>query len=139
MITTTALTFTLQSLQGGRLLGIGLICLDGRYASVLWTQAQRIDRRFAAPAEWRDLAREIDIGPNSGPIPATSTLVRLLAGDRVKECVVQRLSSESVTVERPELLSWVLDTKLRELAGRAGVTPSHARPAVAGEDTPTAT
>jgi len=78
-MTLTATAFVL-SLETGQVAGMGLLCPDARYGSVLWTGATRVDRRFAQPNEWQAVQRELSETMPAAALPRTSACAALLAG-----------------------------------------------------------
>jgi hypothetical protein len=121
-MTHQALTFTLTS-RSGRLLGMALVCVEARYASVFWGGADRLDRLYVSPADWKAIEQHLSLGLSPSPIPhTTSALWKVLTSNSDRPTIAQWLSVEPVTVERPELTADVLDAKLRGIAGRS---PDH--------------
>jgi hypothetical protein len=118
-MTCDVLTFLITSQRTGQLLGVALLSLEARYAAVLWTGAEGVDRRSAPPADWKELALELQLGWQPGPIPASTTVARLIAGDQLGLSTVLLEGAESVTAERPETVPGTLDKKLSEVAKRA--------------------
>src|SRR5204863_482627 len=60
--------------------GVGLLCVDCRYASVRWPGVGTIDRRFATPAEWSAIERELRAGLPSTPLSPLLACARVLSG-----------------------------------------------------------
>ena len=62
----TAVIFSITDLETGRWLGRAVICVKARYASIQWRGANRIERRFGSPKQWRsvdaDLAPGFEVG-----------------------------------------------------------------------------
>jgi hypothetical protein len=114
-----ALAFSFVSLETGQLLGVGLLCLEARYASVLWVGGERIVRRVATGMDWREVALELQLHWRPGLIPASTTVARLLAGNRLKSSGVHLQSVETVAADNPERVVPALDKTLRSLAARA--------------------
>jgi hypothetical protein len=50
-----AITLTLTDLETGRALARALVCAEARYASILWPNASRPDRRHMSPVNWRHI------------------------------------------------------------------------------------
>ncbi|MEO7190059.1 MAG: hypothetical protein ABI051_03285 [Vicinamibacterales bacterium] len=101
-MTLQATCFVLSSLETGRAAGMGLLCLEARYGAVLWTGADRMDRRLPSPTEWNAVQREIKDHLPPGPLARDSACARLLAGTRGSAVVVQWLWSRGVDVSGPE-------------------------------------
>lgn len=55
----TAHVFALQDSGDHRHLGFGLLVLEARYASVLWSGHAQIQRRHLGPRGWLEVEREI--------------------------------------------------------------------------------
>ena len=51
----TATTFTLT--EADRVVGLGLICVEARYASVNWAGADRLDRLHPSTDQWTEIKR----------------------------------------------------------------------------------
>jgi hypothetical protein len=116
------LTFTLADLATGRGLGHALICPDARYASIAWLGADRLDRRFVAPADWRTfLARLADHFPPT-PFESTDIVPILLPAERRAAVTVQYVADMPLDAA-PERVAERLDTWLRDLAGGTAATP----------------
>lgn len=91
-----------------KLRGLALICPAARYASVRWRGADRLDRRFATPQDWRAL--EIDLRqPPPTPWPPDSAVVRVLGVGR--DAVVQYQTARDVEAETTQV-TVALDTLL---------------------------
>jgi hypothetical protein len=116
-ITTTLFVLSLETGQ----VGLGLLCPEARYAAVLWTRATRIDRRFAQPADWAAIERELKDHLSSGPLTRDMACVRVLAA--ATGVRVQRKWAEPVELGAPEAAAGALDALLLK-AGREteGVT-----------------
>jgi hypothetical protein len=112
-VTLDPILFNLSDLATGGRLGFGLVCVDQRYASVLWRGEARLDRRFADPQQWNDIAHQIAVGLEPRPLMHASALVQLLVGERTA-VVVQWLSREPLTIGKPELAAQWLDTVLNQ-------------------------
>jgi hypothetical protein len=106
----TAALFTLRVFAAGPIVGAALVCPEARYCSVRLHGAERLDRRFALPADWKALEAELQSLP-SGPLPARSAIVRVLGPDR--ELVVTHLVTEDVEAGSPSDVAAVLDAKLK--------------------------
>jgi len=116
MTTLTATAFVL-SLETGPV-GIGLICPEVRYAGVLWTRATRIDRRFAEPADWISIERELKDGLPPTALPLSLACVRVLAAS--KGVRAQWMWARPVDVESPEGAAAALDALLQSAAPQSG-------------------
>jgi hypothetical protein len=106
----TATAFTLRGLGSGDIVGAALVCPDARYCSARVFGADRLDRRFATPRDWRAIETELASLP-SGSLSGQSILVRVLAG---RDLDVQYLASEDVEAPPTELVT-ALDAKLKSL------------------------
>lgn len=108
----TAILFQLHRLDTGRRTGFGLVCVDARYASVALEGVGHLLRRFATPAIWREVAHEISMGLNPGPLPAEAHLAQLLAGEASRSIVVQWVTA-TVVDAAPEGVTERLDATLK--------------------------
>jgi hypothetical protein len=116
-VTYRAITFTLADLAPGRLLGLGLVCPEARYASVLPVGADRLDRRHALPSQWKELEVDLARLPAS-PLDRSSRVVQLLLDvDRRSSVIVQPLTGLPTDGE-PQHSAQLLDTLLKGMAAR---------------------
>jgi hypothetical protein len=92
-----AVTFTLSDLATGRWLGLALICVEARYASVFWRGASSFERQLGSAATWRSVDVELKPGLDAGPFPADSGVVRLLLkGERRRGVILQYMAVTQV-------------------------------------------
>jgi hypothetical protein len=113
-----AIAFVLVQLATGRPARWAVICLEARYASVLWLGAGRLDRRHALPAVWKAVAAEIALGIPPGPIDRSSALAGLLGADR-SDVALQYVSAQPIAVDNPSAVVLALDSLLRLSAPNA--------------------
>lgn len=95
----TAYTFTIRARERSQLTG-QVICPDARYISALWTKSAYPDRRFANPAQWKDLIRQLDDRLPAAPLDDKSAVVQVLVGDRAP-WVAQYFSQEPIGDDVP--------------------------------------
>jgi hypothetical protein len=116
-MTFRAFSFTLTDFESGELLGLGLVCPEARYASVLPIGADRFDRRHALPSHWKEL--EMDLARlQASALDRSSTIVRLLLDvDRRGNVVVQPVTGMPADGE-PERSAQLLDALLKGMAAR---------------------
>lgn len=74
----TAHHFLITRLDTGALVGHALICVEARYVSVRWKDAERLDRRFAGPPTWRSVEADLGLGWSRGYVDSGSMTYRLL-------------------------------------------------------------
>lgn len=74
-------------LDTGVLVGHALLCPDARYATVRWKGADRLDRRFGAPAAWRSVDADLSIGWEKGLVASGSATSGLLVRDEQRGVV----------------------------------------------------
>jgi hypothetical protein len=109
-----AITFAITDLATGRHLALALICPEARYASVAWRGAERLDRRYGTPEQWKQIEMDLQVGLPSVPLESTSWMVDvLLDPNRRRGLVVQHMSVLPIEVERVEMAVTKLDTLLR--------------------------
>ena len=106
----TATGFTLRAFGSGDIVGAAIVCLEARYCSVRGLGADRLDRRFATPRDWRAIETELASLPG-GSLSNQSTIVRVLAG---RDLDVQYLATETIEAAPGDLVN-VLDAKLQSL------------------------
>lgn len=92
------LSFVLQDLETGRIVGHALVCAEARYASVLDHREFRIERTPASPFQWLCVEEQLGRRIPGGPLHRASAIVGLL---------VDEPRRASVTVEH--LMSTPLD------------------------------
>ena len=121
-MTFRAFTFTLTDSATGQLLGLGLVCPEARYASVLAVWADRFDRRHGFPSHWKELEADLARGLPPAPLDRTSSVVRLLIdADRRSQVVVRPLTGMPADGE-PERSAQLLDAMLKGLAVRPSLS-----------------
>jgi hypothetical protein len=109
-----AITFAITDLATGRRLALALICPEAHYASIAWRGAERLDRRYGTPGQWKQIALDLQVGLPSVPLEPTSWMVDvLLDPNRRRGLVVQHMSVLPIEVERVEMAVTKLDTLLR--------------------------
>jgi hypothetical protein len=91
----TATVFTLRTHAAGPIVGAALVCPEARYCSVRLRGAERLDRRFATPRDWRALETELVSLP-SGVLSSQSVLALVLTG-------------RDLAVLDAKLMAWPLD------------------------------
>ena len=92
------LSFVLQDLETGRIVGHALVCTEARYASVLDHREWRIERTPASPFQWLCVEEQLGRRIPGGPLHRGSANVGLL---------VDEPHRASITVEH--LMSTPLD------------------------------
>jgi hypothetical protein len=110
----TAVSFLIRDLATGARIGAAIVAIDARYASVLHAGAERIARRFVSASDWPTIERELT-NVASGPIPARSTIARVLEPKRTTDVTVQVLAAMPIE-EPPDRVAAALDAWLRTLA-----------------------
>lgn len=114
-MTVRVLTFTISQ-PGSDRRGFALLAPAQRYCSILWQGADRIDRRFATPGDWRAIETALTVGLPSGPLPATHPVLNVLLPRESREAyAVQYVSDRTIDVE-PLEAAQRLDAELRTLA-----------------------
>jgi hypothetical protein len=109
-----AITFAITDLAAGRHLALALICPGARYASIAWRGAERLDRRYGTPGQWKQIEMDLKVGLPSVPLESTSWMVDvLLDANRRRALVVQYMSVLPIEVERAEMAVARLDALLR--------------------------
>jgi hypothetical protein len=109
-----AAAFVLTTVDGTTT-GLGLLCVDCRYASVRWSGAERIDRRFGTPDDWAAIERELKAGlPTTALSPMTACAYVLAFGTGAGVRWVGW--AKRVDVDEPSQTPAVLDTLLSEAA-----------------------
>jgi hypothetical protein len=103
----TAAIFLLRA--RGRLVGAAVVAPTVRYCSVRALGAERLDRRFATPQDWRAIETELVSLP-SGPLSSQSVLARVVAG---RDLDVQYFVTEYLAELAPADVAAVLDARLR--------------------------
>lgn len=95
--------------------GTAVVCLEARYASVLWPGADRIDRRFGTPGTWRDVIAQLAHVAVGAKIERSSAVAQLLAGDEARS--VEMTCVDLLTIQvAPGCLAPSLDEILHEAA-----------------------
>jgi hypothetical protein len=74
VVTITAIALYIQDQATGRPIGLAVVCAAARYASVLWSGGDRLERLHATPAEWREIEHQINNGLDPRPLMSTSPL-----------------------------------------------------------------
>jgi len=111
-VTLEALTFVIQNRQG-ETVALAVVSPQARYASTLSVRGGRIDRRFAAPEEWRELEHHTRTGPAHIPPLA---LAFLTPGTEGAALSVRWSFTLPLEVERPEDVAGSLDWHLKQQA-----------------------
>ena len=110
-----AAAFVLTKLDGITT-GLGLLCLDCRYAAVRWPGAAAIDRRFGTPADWADIERELTDGLPATPLSPLTACAHVLAFGT--DARVQWVGwAKKIEIDDPSKTPAVLDALLSEAAG----------------------
>lgn len=98
----SALTFSITTREGDTL-GLAVICLEARYASVQLAGVKRLLRRHASPAQWNEIERLIASGIGQDPMTRGAFHAVLTGGDpdKVVTCLhtVPVSSEPLVTVD----------------------------------------
>jgi len=111
-----AITFTIRTRERRQLVGQVVICLDARYASVLWTTSPYPDRKFATIDQWKAIQSELDMKLAAGPLDDQSMIVQVLVGERASGVSVEYLNQEPLPAgTRPDQVIVQLDQRLRQL------------------------
>jgi len=105
----TAALFTVRLMSSGAIVGAALVCPTVRYCSTRLRGAERLDRRFATPRDWREIERELS-NLTSGPLSPQSALARVLAGCDLD---VQYVATEDFVEAAPAEMAAALDARLR--------------------------
>ena len=108
----TAWTFALSSLETGGPVGLALLCVEARYASVALVGAEHLDRRHASPKAWKNIGQELALGVPRGPVPRTSAVAGLLTNGSAGT-VLQYLNALPINPVEPADVAGTLDALLR--------------------------
>jgi hypothetical protein len=100
-----------------RMVGLALICVPCRYASLLRQGATRIERVVLSPADWRAVGQEARDGLPPGLLDDESAVGRVLGRLVDPTIQVRWLHTTPATVATPESAAQVLDARLRGLTG----------------------
>lgn len=93
--------------------GTAVMCPEARYASVLWSGADRIDRRFGTPGTWRDVIDQLAHVTVGAVLERSSAVTQLLAGDEARS--VDATCADLLSIETaPQDLALALDEVLME-------------------------
>jgi hypothetical protein len=115
-----AITFVLSDLDTGRTLGRALVCVNARYASIAWRGAERLDRVFVRPHEWKGIEMAIAEKLPAGALPAASPIVvALLPEDRRHSIVIQYYTQQPIQADAFDVVAAQLDGLLARSAVRA--------------------
>lgn len=110
-----AWVLVLNSLETGRRLGMGLLCVDARYASIGWHGVDRFERLYATPQQWREIGFEIERRfPGHRPLPHDEPIGRLFSADR-SDIFVHWLHNWRVPEGDPAAVVAALDRQLHSL------------------------
>jgi len=109
----TAVAFMIWNRSHASVMGVASLCVEARYASVRWCGAERLDRRFADLATWRAIASEVNLQLPAAPLPRTSAIANVLAGERVHDVEIQYLTQTHIDDSEPRLVAALLDAGLR--------------------------
>lgn len=121
-MTFRAFSFTVRDASDGRLLGLGLVCPEVRYAALLGVGSDHFDRRLGLTSLWKEVDAEIATRLPASPLDERSALVRLLVdAERRPAVVVQPLTGIPADGD-PEHSARVLDSLLRGLAARPAMS-----------------
>src|SRR5262245_17477124 len=99
----TAISFVLTELAAGRIAGHAVICVEARYASVLWHGASsgRIERCHATGAAWQAVEKEAADLPTE-LLARGSAVAGLLVPDKRGDVAVQFLAATPIAVAPAE-------------------------------------
>jgi hypothetical protein len=111
-MTLDALTFTIVD-RDGKTTAFAVVSTQARYASTLSVRGGRIDRRFATPAEWRELEHHVSTGPAHIPAEALAFLTPGIEGSVL---ITRWLYTLPIEAERPEDVAGALDWHLQQQA-----------------------
>jgi hypothetical protein len=114
-----ALTFVIAAVETGRVVAVGLIAPDARYASVGRPGADRPERLHPGSKTWRAILSELGTGTAPGPLPRQSWLFVLLTNNS-SSLAVEWISRESVTVDNPAQTVEALDQRLKAMLNGPG-------------------
>lgn len=104
--------FTLVVSRHGHFAGAALVCVDARYFSVMVPGVTTLARRPVSPTEWKAIAAEMLVGIGPGPLPADSTIARVICTGDASSYQIQYIMATPV-VANPERLAQELDVLLR--------------------------
>jgi hypothetical protein len=93
--------------------GQAIICPDARYASLMFLGASRIERRFAAPAQWRELKAVLTRRISRAPLPPDHVVPSVLLGANDRHLVCWHPEVCEVSVTSPARAVASLDEMLR--------------------------
>src|SRR5690348_15771623 len=110
------LSFVLQDLETGRIVGHALVCAEARYASVLDHRALRIERTPASPFQWLCVEEQLERRIPGGPLHRASAIVGLLVDEpRRASVTVEHLMSTPLDLP-PDTAAETLDEHLLQIA-----------------------
>jgi hypothetical protein len=110
-------TFAANRLETGAVAGLAAVCAEARYISVAIRGADRLQRRFAQPAEWIEIEHQLKMGISPGPLPRDSYLGRQLLGAFDVAVGVRYVHARELDARSPELVVPTLDGYLLSQAG----------------------
>lgn len=101
----TAHHFLITRLDTGLLVGHALLCLAARYAGVRWKGTDQLHRRFAGPAMWRAIDRDLRVGWDAGLVePGSATFGLLITTEETRALVsVQKFVDVLLDLSSPAL------------------------------------
>ena len=97
--------------------GLAVVAPETSYLAVRRIGADRIERAFATPAQWREMVQHLEHGLSSG------TLATVLLGAKAADYVLQHLRVQDVGIDDPESAEAVLDAFLTAELSRLIVRP----------------
>jgi hypothetical protein len=108
-----AWTFALSAVETRQVLGVAILSVEARYASVYWMD-RRIERRHLTGEMWSKIAADLEEGfTQPGPVAKARAVATVLTGSRGALIDVQFLRRRSVEVAAPTAVTAVLDGMLR--------------------------
>jgi hypothetical protein len=91
-----------------------VICVEARYASVIWRDQTRIDRKFASPMMWQQVARELREGWPNGLVDHHSVTAQVLTDILGSLVVVQFITATPIEAAPHEVVR-ALDARLEQV------------------------
>jgi hypothetical protein len=110
-MTLTAVTFAVTN-PNAETIGLAVLCVEARYASMRWRGVDRVDRRFASPAEWKDMEHQLKMGLSTKPLPPAGVFARVLTGGG-PDRIVRWLNVTTITVDDPAMAVQAFDAHLK--------------------------
>lgn len=116
-MTHRAFSFTIDDPHEAGHVGLALVSPTARYACIHTVGGpERMARRHATPAEWRDVDAELN-PPTEGTLYPGSLLRRIILGGEERSLRVTFVKYDDLEIASTAEVSGALDRHLREMAG----------------------